>query len=185
MNWAVVRSLLIALWLISGVAPLSGVTLQQLSMDDLAVQSTAIVRGHVMDSYTAVTGQTVYTHYRVTVSEVLKGQPGMTVDVALPGGTAAGVRQSFPGVPQLSTGGDYVIYLWTSPSGITMPTGFSQGIFQVSGDTAGLQISRSATAELMLDAKGHTVRDQAITMRLTEMRSRVATSLAGHAGNSK
>lgn len=154
-------------------------------MDALAVQSTAIVRGHVTDSYTSVTGPTVYTHYHVTVAEVMKGQPGFTVDVAIPGGTAGGLRQSYPGVPQLTVGGDFLLYLWTSPSGLNMPTGFSQGIFQVSGDPSALQLSRSASAELMLDATGHPVRDQAVTMRLADMRVRVATSLAAHSGTSK
>ena len=93
--------------LIPGAAPLSGVTMQQLSMDDLAVKSTAIIRGHVTDSYTSVSGPTVYTHYHVAITETWKGTVSKVVDVALPGGTSGGVRQSFPGVPQLSTGVDY------------------------------------------------------------------------------
>jgi hypothetical protein len=166
--------------LISGAAPLSGVTMQQLSMDDLAVKSTAIVRGHVVDSYTILTGPTVYTHYHVAVIETWKGATGLAVDVALPGGTASGMRQSYPGVPQLSIGSDYVLYLWTSPStGITLPTGFSQGIFAVNGGSApNPSISRSATAELMLDSKGHPVQDQAVSMQLADMKSHVAVALA-------
>jgi len=166
--------------LIPGAAPLSGVTMQQLSMDDLAVKSTAIVRGRIIDSYSVVSGETVYTHYHVAVADTWKGAIGLTVDVALPGGTASGIRQTYPGVPQLSIGRDYVLYLWTSPStGITMPTGFSQGIFSVTGDASGGQmISRSASNELMLDATGHRVQDQPISMRLTEMKSHVVVSLS-------
>jgi hypothetical protein len=153
--------------------------MQQLSMDDLAVKSTAIVRGRVVDSYTAVSGPTVYTHYRVAVTETWKGSTTANVDVALPGGAASGLRQTYPGVPQLATGREYVIYLWTSPGGMTMPTGFSQGIFNVSGtSTASLQISRPATAELMLDADGHPVQDQAVTIKIAEARTRVAQALA-------
>src|SRR4051794_20313659 len=123
----VVRFLLIAMCLIPGAAPLSGVTMQQLSVDDLAVKSTAIVRGRVMDSYTTMSGPTVYTHYHVTVSDTWKGAIGGTVDVAVPGGTSGAIRQTYPGIPQLNIGQEYVIYLWTSGvSGITMPTGFSQ-----------------------------------------------------------
>lgn len=166
--------------LIPGAAPLSGVTMQQLSMDELAVKSTAIVRGHVVDSYTAFAGSTVYTHYHVAVTDTWKGATIPTVDVALPGGTAAGTRQTYAGVPQLNIGTDYVLYLWTSPvSGITMPTGFSQGIFAVSSDSSSnLVISRAATSELMLDASGHPVQDRAISMRLMDMRSQVAVALA-------
>ena len=165
--------------LIPGAAPLSGVTMQQLSVDDLAVKSTAIIRGHVVDSYTAMTGPTVYTHYHIAVTETWKGAAGSTIDVALPGGTTDGIRQSYPGVPQLGTGTDYVLYLWTSPSsGITLPTGFSQGIFTVTGSTpSGLLTSRSATSELMLDSKGHPVQDRAVSMHLADMKSQVATAL--------
>lgn len=174
------RFLRIAMLLLPGAAPLSGVSMQQLSMDDLAVKSTAIVQGRVTDSYTATNGPTVYTHYHLAVVDTWKGTAGATVDVALPGGTAGGIRQTYPGVPQLAIGRTYVIYLWTSPAtGITMPTGFSQGIFAVGSDTA----SRSATAELMLDSTGRRpVRDSAISMRLADMKRGVAAALAKSGG---
>lgn len=170
--------------LLPGAAPLSGVMMQQLSMGDLAVKSTAIIRGQVTSSYTAFSGPAIYTHYRIAVTETWKGAPAMTVDVALPGGTAAGTRQTYPGVPQLSTGIDYVLYLWTSPtSGITLPTGFSQGIFTVTGSTpAGMLTSRSATSESMVNASGHPVQDQGISMPLAAMKSQVLASLAQPTG---
>lgn len=154
--------------------------MQQLSMDDLAVKSTAIVRGRVVDSYSEMMGPTVYTHYHIAVTDTWKGPARGTVDVALPGGTSNRIRQTYPGVPQLNIGSDYVLYLWTSSaSGMTMPTGFSQGIFAVSGDTpASQQLSRSATAELMLDTNGHPVQDKSVSMRLSEMKSHVATALS-------
>jgi hypothetical protein len=153
--------------------------MQQLSMDDLAVKSTAIVRGRVTDSYMALTGSTVYTHYHVAVSETWKGTAAGTVDVALPGGTASGIRQSYPGVPQLAIGTEYVVYLWTSPAGITMPTGFSQGIFTVTGTaTTALVLTRSASSELMLDASGHPVHDRPISMPVSDMKTAVASVLS-------
>jgi hypothetical protein len=153
--------------------------MQQLSMDALAVQSTAIIRGQVASSYTAMSGPTIYTHYRISVTETWKGAAGSTVDIALPGGTSNAVRQTFPGVPQLSTGVDYVLYLWTSPqSGLTLPTGFSQGIFSVTGsNSASLVTSRAPTSELMLDAKGHPVQGQGLSMPLPAMKSLVAAAL--------
>jgi hypothetical protein len=182
---AVFRFFLIALFLVPGVAPLFGVTMQQASIEDLAVSSTAIVRGHVVDSYSVMSGGTVYTHYHVAVAESLKGTTGSTVDVALPGGTASGLRQVFPGVPQLTVGADYLLYLWTSPdTGITLPTGFTQGIYQVSGPITSLILSRAASGEMMLNAKGRQVRDQAVSMGLSDMKARVASALA-KSGNSK
>jgi hypothetical protein len=181
----VFRFVIIALFLVPGVAPLFGVTLQQLSIDDLAVRSTAIVRGHVLNSYSAMSGGTVYTHYQVTVVESLKGAMVSTVDVAVPGGTASGVRQVFPGVPQLTVGSDYLLYLWTSgDTGLTLPTGFTQGVYQVSGPASSLILSRAASGEMMLNAKGRQVHDQAVSMGLSDMRARVASALA-KSGSSK
>jgi len=180
---SVFRFLLVAMCLIPGAAPLSGVMMQQLSMDDLAVKSTAIIRGQVTGSYTAFSGPTIYTHYLIAVSETWKGAAVVTFDVALPGGVAGGIRQTYPGVPQLSTGIAYVLYLWTSPSGITMPTGFSQGIFTVTGSTpSGLLTSRSANNESMLDSTGHPVQDHPVSMPLATMKSQVAAALAQQPG---
>jgi hypothetical protein len=173
------RLLLVAMFLFPGAAPLLGVTMQQLTVDDLAMKSTAIVRGRVLDSYTAMLGPTVYTHYHIGVTDIWKGAPGSSVDVALPGGTASGIRQTYPGIPQLTIGQDYVIYLWTSNAGMTMPTGFSQGIFSVlGGSSATPQLSRPATADLMLDASGNPVQDHAISMPLAQMKARVTAVLA-------
>jgi hypothetical protein len=157
--------------------------MQQLSMNDLAVQSTAIIRGQVVSSYMAQSAQTIYTHYRISVEETWKGPASSTIDVALPGGTANGVRQTFPGVPQLSGGVDYVLYLWTSPqSGLTFPTGFSQGIFTVTGGASALMTSRAPTSELMLDTKGHPVQDPGVSIPLPTMKSQVAAALTKQAG---
>ncbi len=165
--------------LLPGAAPLSGVMMQQLSMDDLAVQSTAIIRGQVLNSYMAQSGTIIYTHYRITVSETWKGSSAVTIDVALPGGTAGNLRQTYPGVPQLNPGVDYVLYLWTAPSsGITFPTGFSQGIFTVTGATpAALMTTRPAATELMLNSAGRPVQDQPVSLRLTDMKSQVAAAI--------
>lgn len=176
----VVRFLLVAMCLIPGAAPLSGVTMQQLSMDDLAVKSTAIVRGRIVDTYAVLSGPTVYTHYHLAVTDTWKGSAAGTVDLALPGGSASGRRQTYPGVPQLTIGREYVIYLWTSPAtGLTMPTGFSQGIFSVTGDAAASQMmSRAATSELMLDTAGRPVQDQPVSIRILETKNRVAVALS-------
>jgi hypothetical protein len=49
----------------------------------------------------------------------------------------------------------------------------------VSGDAAGAQmISRSASAELMLDTSGHPVVDQSVSMRLSDMKTHVTVALA-------
>jgi hypothetical protein len=145
-------------------------------MDEMTASATAIVRARVTGSSASRIGSIIYTHYQLQVTETWKG--AATSEVLLPGGTASGLRQSFPGVPQLSTGSEYVLFLWTSSStGITHIIGFSQGIFNVSQQADGsIQVSRPAAGETMLDSTGHPVRDQAISMKLADMKTRVTAS---------
>jgi hypothetical protein len=163
-----------ALILILAAAPVTAVTLQQLSSDDLINQSTAIVRCRVTTSYTATRGSEVFTHYRLRVAETWKG--ATVTDVAFPGGAVNGLRQSVAGIPRLQEGQEYVLYLWTNPrSGMTFVTGFQQGIFQVTQDTSGQNmVQRASTSEMMLDAQGKPAIDVATRSKLQEMSSRVA-----------
>lgn len=151
----------------------SAVTLEQLSMDQMAQNATAIVRARVTGSYTSVISSTIYTHYKLQVSEVWKGSTAS--EVMLPGGVANGARQSFPGVPELTSGSEYLLFLWKSPStGITHLLGMTQGLFNVTAQADGSAIAwRAKIGETMLDASGHKVSDQAVAMKLAEMKSRV------------
>ena len=149
-------------------------TLQKMSLEEMAAGATAIVRARVTASTAALTGNTIYTHYRLEVAETWKGKAPL--EVMLPGGTANRTRQSFPGVPELNAGSDYVLFLWTSPSGITHLVGLTQGIFNVASGADGVAMaSRPQSGELMLDAKGQKVSDQAIHMSVVDMKSRVGT----------
>jgi len=153
---------------------LPAATFQQLSVAQMAQSATAIVRARVIGSSAGFTGTTIYTHYRLQVSETWKGSTPN--EVMLPGGVAGGYRQTFPGVPTLQTGSEYVLYLWTSPStGITHIVGFGQGIFNITTQSDGtLEASRPRIGETMLDAKGNLVRDQAIRMPLAQLKTQVA-----------
>jgi hypothetical protein len=155
-------------------------TLQQLSMDQMNQLATSVVRARVTGSsadFAATAGSpTIYTHYKLAVSEVWKGVA--TTEVALPGGDVNGVKQSFPGVPQLRAGGEYILYLWKSPStGIVHTLGLTQGIFEIAtGDDGAVVASRKQSGEVMLDASGHRVSDRAISMKLADLKSRVRVS---------
>jgi hypothetical protein len=154
----------------------SAVTLRQMSMGEMTASATAIVRARVTGSSASRIGPTIYTHYKLQATETWKG--AAPAEVLLPGGTFSGLRQSFPGVPQLSPGSEYVLFLWTSSStGITHVIGFSQGIFNVTEQADGsMQASRPATGETMLDSAGTPVRDRAVSITLADMKSRVKAS---------
>ena len=163
--------LILVLWVCSAAA---AATLQQLSLDQMTQSATAIIRARVTGSSASFTGSTIYTHYKLEISEIWKGAPG--TEVMLPGGVANGYRQSFPGVPTLQTGSEYVLYLWKSPAtGITHIVGMGQGIFNVTEQADGsIQVARPKIGETMLDANGHLARDQAIQMRLSDLKTSIA-----------
>ncbi len=158
--------------------PGNAATLRQLSMDQMTQSATAIVRARVTGSSAAFTGSTIYTHYRLQVSEVWKGAGGS--EVMLPGGVAAGYRQSFPGVPALQVGSEYVLFLWTSSTtGITYLLGFGQGLFNVVTQKDGsTQAIRPPIGEGMLDSTGHFVKDRPMQMRIADMKARVTATAA-------
>lgn len=158
---------------------LQAATLEKLGLEDMTQKSTAIVRGRVTGSYAAAQGPLIYTHYRIRVSERWKGPASASLDVVVPGGVADGLRQSFSGAPKLAAGHDYVLFLWTGPSGLTHIIGLSQGLFEVNSQSNGdLVVSRPASAEMMLDSGGRSVRDEAMTFRLLDLHRRVS-SVAG------
>lgn len=177
------RRFLQTLALIGCVAALHGATLERLTLEQMISKSTAIVRGTVTGSSAAFSGPVIYTHYTVQVSEQYKGAAGSSVDVVVPGGTVNGVRQSFSGAPALNQGEQYVLMLWTGKSGLTQVIGLTQGLFELSSaTTSDPTLTRTATRELMLDAQtGQPVKDQTLTMHLSELRTRISSVLAGKA----
>jgi len=166
-----------ALLLIVFASSATAATLQQLSMSQMTESATAIVRARVTSSFASFTGSTIYTHYKLQIGETWKGSPG--TEVMLPGGVAGGLRQSFPGVPQLQTGAEYILFLWTSKvTGITHVIGLSQGIFRLSAQSDGtLQAIRPQIGEGLYDSGGHAVQDHGLTMNLTDMKSLVRQTI--------
>lgn len=166
------RLVFLAAALALGALQVPGATLEQLSMDQMAQKATSIVRATVADSYTNVINSTVYTHYTLRTAETWKGVPAG--EVMVPGGVSGGLRQTFPGVPVLTPGTEYLLFLWKSSTGITHLLGLTQGLFEVAKQADGSSLAtRAKIGEMMLDASGNKVADRAITMVLTDMRSRV------------
>jgi hypothetical protein len=175
---------LLSLALLIAAVGLNAATLIQLSLDDMIVQSTSIVRGRVGTGYTAFSGGVIYTHYSVQVLEQLKGTGAGVVDVAVPGGALNGLQQTFSGAPELRPGSEYVLFLWTGKSGTTQVIGLTQGLFSVAtGSPQDPVTTRTASRELMLAPKtGVAVKDQPLALRLSELRTRIAGVLGASRG---
>ncbi len=175
---------LLGLALAGSLAVLHGSTLQQLTLDNMIVKSTAIVRGQVQPVSSLFRGSIIYTHYRIQVSEVLKGTASTQLDVAVPGGTANGAAQTFSGAPAFVPGQDYVMFLWTSKSGLTQVIGLSQGLFSVISNSSGQPVVvRAAATERMLNSFGQPVAQSDIQMPLSDLRTRVQSVLGIRSGS--
>lgn len=173
------RKLALAGVLAAVCLPLPGTTLQQLTLLQMCQKSTSIVRGNLQPSYTAMRGSVLYTHYNILVEEHWKGTTANRIDVAVPGGALQGVRQIYSGAPQLSIGQDYVLFLWTSPTGLTQIIGLSQGLFKVDfGAPGGPTVSRAASQENMVNAAGQQINDSNFTMSLAAFRTAITRALS-------
>jgi hypothetical protein len=168
------RRVLTVLMAIGTLASAWATTLQLLSTDNMIQQSTAIVRARVTGSTTAFRGKDIFTYYQLQVVETLKAGPSPLTTVAVPGGAAGGLRQVVPGAPALASGQEYVIFLWTSKSGLTQVIGLSQGLFAVTQNAAGLAVMvRPAAGSMMVNRSGEAVADQPASMSLSSLRTAI------------
>jgi len=178
------RSLAAALAMTAWTAgfPLGATTLIQLSLNDLITQSTGIVRATVTGVRTAYHGADIYTYYQLQVSEDWRAASltpaNAQMEVAVPGGAVGAVRQTVAGAPTLTAGQQYVIFLWTSRSGLTQVIGLSQGLFQVQADAGGNPVLvRPASSENVVDNNGNMVASQALTIGLATLRAQTRSVL--------
>jgi len=174
------RKLLLSGLLVTALAGLRGTTLQQLSLNDMIQLSTTIVQGQATPSGSEFRGSVIYTHYKVQVSQVFKGSPVTQLDVAVLGGAAQGLRQDYAGAPTLTSGQDYVLFLWTSKSGLTQVIGLSQGLFSLVPSASGqVMVVRPASAQRMVNSTGQPVTDSDLQMSLGDLRRRIHSVLGG------
>ncbi len=178
------RKLIILALVVGCGTAVIGSTLQRLSLNDMILKSTTIVRGTIQPGTSAaLRGSLIYTHYQLSVTTAYKGVAGQTIDVAVPGGVLNGIQQPVAGAPMLAPGKDYVIFLWTSKSGLTQVIGLSQGLFNVTTNAQGqLMVSRGAASATMLDSAGNSVADSDIQMPLAQLANVIQTALAGNSG---
>jgi hypothetical protein len=166
-----------------GLVPLSAATLERLSLDDMIAQSTSIVRGKVVSEASILHGPLIYTHYKIQVTERYKGTGTATEEFMVPGGRLNGSTQEVAGAPDFATGREYVLFLWKGPSGNTQVIGLTQGVFTLPGNGgADPTATRTPSTELMLDrATGQAVKDERLSLRLSELKTRIKTVVKGSA----
>lgn len=155
-------------------------TLEQLSLDEMVQQSSAIVLAKAGQSRSIRAGALIFTLVEVEVLDQWKGERVARREIALPGGQIGGFSQRFDGVPVLAPGHEFVAFLWTGPSGRTQFLGLSQGFFDVVRDAQGrILIHRKPTADLMFASESTTpVPSAAVDMPLDELVAKIRSLTA-------
>src|SRR5205085_12703838 len=77
--------------------PAFSATLEKLTVEEMAQQSTMIVRGRVTGCSGETRGSIIYTRCGVAVSETWKGTARTQVDFLVPGGRVQKLTQTFTG----------------------------------------------------------------------------------------
>ena len=177
--------------LLVALGTLPGSTLRQLSLDDMIRQSTMIVHGTVQPANIMYNGSMIFSHYTIQATEIYKGPAaGQSVasqstsgpiDFGVPGGSLNGAIQRVAGAPILTVGQDYVLFLWTSKSGLTQVIGLSQGLLSVITTPGGgaLMVVRPAAALGALNATGLPVTTNDISMSLSALKTEISNVLSG------
>ena len=81
------------------------------------------------------------------------------------------------GAPALTSGQEYILFLWTSRSGLTQIIGLSQGAFNLTPVSGDAMVTRFASTERVVDQAGNDATASNFQMRLGDMRSQVAHTL--------
>ena len=154
-------------------------TLEKLTTEEMTQKATLIVRGRVSNCSGQMRGPVIYTACNVAVTERWKGAAGAAVQVWIPGGAAQGLVQTFTGTPKFTNGDEYVLFLWSGRSGLNQVIGLSQGVFDLTPTAAGqVTAKRAASAERMLNSAGQEIRDEAVELRVSELKAQVRRALA-------
>ena len=168
---------MLGMLVLGAIPPLPATTLQLLSVDTMIAKSSTIVRARPTPVSSFQRGGLIYTSYRLSVSATLKGTSVSTLQVAVPGGDYQGMHQAVAGSPGLQTGSEYVMFIWTAPSGSNYILGLSQGLFEVHTNASGaVVLTRGPAGTKVIDAAGSAAADNGVTLLLTNLQAKIAQS---------
>lgn len=131
-----------------------------LSIGDMTSHADVIAIGNVVDTRSMWVDRSLVTLVDVAVGESLKGAPGETVTVVVPGGVDTNRRvpiaMTYPGAPRLTPGENVFLFLNANGEvGGYDITGFSQGKFSiVEGEDGQPLVARDLTKVSLKDNNG-------------------------------
>ena len=154
-----------------------------LSVGDMVSQADVIAIGRATETRSMWVDRSLVTLVTVAVNESLKGSPGETVTVVVPGGIDANrkipIAMTYPGAPRLTPGEDVFLFLNADSEvgGGYNVTGYSQGKFSiVEGDDGEPMVARDLTKVALKDKNGAR-RGQANMTPLASLKAQVKGQL--------
>jgi len=149
-----------------------------LTTDELVEQSAVIATGRCIETHSSWVGRTLFTFATIAVTETLKGQPGQTVTVAIPGGVDMNrqypVEMRFPGAPEFYPQEE--VFLFLNPA-TTVPgfavTGLAQGKFSIVDDDEGHKIVSSGSVKVRRGLGSNAAGGTKHRLRLEEFKEKV------------
>jgi hypothetical protein len=123
-------------------AGLRATVLVPASLDDLAREAGAIVRGRVVavDARITEDRRAIDTIVTLSAEASLKGSLGPNVQFVVPGGTVGRYRRVFVGAPEFAVGQRAIVFLgWSGPS-FPYLIGFGQCVFRITDDDRGASL---------------------------------------------
>lgn len=132
-----------------------------LSVADMTDQADVIAIGNCVDTRSMWVDKSLVTLVTVAVGEALKGIPGDTLTVVVPGGIDTNrkipIAMTYPGAPRLTPGETVFLFLNADSEvgGGYNVTGFSQGKFSiVEGADGQPMVTRDLTKVALKDSDG-------------------------------
>jgi hypothetical protein len=153
-----------------------------LSLEDMVNQSDVIAIGNVLETRSVWIDRNLVTLATVAVSESLKGAPGETLTVVLPGGVDANrkipVAMTYPGAPKLTPGENTFLFLHSdSEVGGYNIAGFAQGKFSIVNDEDGEPMVSRDLRQVSLQGDNGVRRGQSNMTPLKSMKEQVKSYL--------
>ena len=151
-----------------------------MSVEQLAVSSTNIVRARALSSESSWDAEHahIYTFTRFQPLETLKGMPASEIVVRQMGGRVGNIEQRVSGVRRWSAGDESVLFLRPSEvgQGVMAVVGLFQGNFAVKRISLSDAVATNGVPDAMqLDtSKGTVTHFRAAQITLSELRQRVA-----------
>jgi hypothetical protein len=177
-------SLLVALLFACNV---SATSVPSLTFEELTDRSELIVSGQVTRSWADWDSEHkfIWTHYELSVSNAQKGTPGLTVELAEPGGVVGIQGMAIAGAVVYQPGDHVLVFLQRMPNGYLRTTGWSQGKYTVD-NTGRLHAETSLRGLDVVSAqKGAAAATPVRTldgMTVAELRSRISARLQEKGG---